>query len=176
MPVESNPYAAVIADLKARRDDIDRIIADLERFAAGTSGSGAVVAQHVEQIRPDTFFGHTIPEAAKKYLGMTGRQTRSVEQIADSLLKGGMETNARDFVGTVKAMLRRYEERDGEVIRVGGEWGLAEWYPNRPRRRRPSRDAAESPAEEMIEDVERQQDMTPADLGLPGDVFLSRTK
>jgi hypothetical protein len=123
---------ATIADLEARRDHLNGMIESLkqirEQGAAPVAALGAAGAAGPEQeVRHDSFFGMTILDAIKKYLAMT-KQTRSAPDIADALIRGGMKSAARDFVGNVRTTLSKNEEF---VSVKNGEWGLTEWYPKR---------------------------------------------
>src|SRR5438477_411254 len=57
-------------------------------------------------ISDDAFFGLSITEAAKKYLGMVKRK-QTVREIADALDRGGLPHTSSNFVATVATMLRR---------------------------------------------------------------------
>lgn len=61
-------YTAVIADLKAKRATIDQAIALMESIAQMQlphSEKQPHASPHYEQIRVDTFFGLSIPAAAR---------------------------------------------------------------------------------------------------------------
>jgi HB1, ASXL, restriction endonuclease HTH domain len=65
---------------------------------------------------------------------------QSVPQITQALERGGLPPAKTN---TVYAVLRRRENDIGDIIRLGDEWALAEWYPNNPnlRRRAPEKTA-----------------------------------
>jgi uncharacterized membrane protein len=121
---------ATIADLEARRDHLNSMIESLRQIREQgalpvpgvTLGSGGIVEQDV---RHDSFFGMTILDAIKKYLAMT-KQTQSAPDIADALVRGGMKSAAKDFVGNVRTTLSKNE---AFVSVKNGEWGLSLWYP-----------------------------------------------
>ena len=50
----------------------------------------------------------------------------------ESLRAGGVTTTAKDFYTTVYTAIRRLADAS-EVVNIGKEWGLAEWYPGRAR-------------------------------------------
>src|SRR5439155_1697215 len=109
------------------------------RAYLGAEGAGASSAGVPREITATTFWGKTIPDATKIYLQMVSKRPQSTQQIAEALLKGGVETNAKDFHATVVAMLRRTESQTGDIIRVpNGDWALPEWFPDRPRKRKGS--------------------------------------
>jgi len=128
----NDAYEAVLADLRAQRDQLDAAIAVLERRPGITPGSatappnstGSVVAVGLPS---DAFFGMGLQEAIKKYLSMVKRK-QSPKEIMDALERGGFQHTSKRFYGTVYTALSRAAEA-GEVVRVRDEWGLAEWYP-----------------------------------------------
>ena len=135
MPEESNPYAAVLADLEKERDQINGMIAMIKRrmglsvedgpvasaLSSGSSGPEAA------EIRSDTFFGMGIADAIKKYLAMVKRPQKA-SQIARALDEGGLLHSSKSWLATVQTTLTRMK---GVVIRVPNGWGLLEWYPGR---------------------------------------------
>jgi len=126
-------YRAVLADLKARKAALDQAIAAIEGLAGeGPSGIGSSVEGPSVPIHADTFVGLNITEAAAKYLRIMGRPARTTEQVADGLVRGGLNVTQ----ASVSSILRKNNRTgEGEVIKVGrGLWGLQEWYPGRPRR------------------------------------------
>lgn len=138
-------YQAVLADLKARREALDKVIAHLEVVV----GTGAITnwnvfaTQKPKDIHGDTFVGRNIPEAAAKYLKMVGQPARTTVEITEALNKGGLTCSA----GSVATVLgREFGRQAGEVVRASkGLWGLESWYPSRPRtKRRDSEDEEES--------------------------------
>lgn len=127
-------YSAVLADLEARREKLDQVIAALRLLSGEQSVAIGVNKITDTQIQPDTFVGMSIIEAASRYLHMTGRPAKETGVIADALNRGGLVCTQN----SVSALLRRANNAgEGDVIRVGrGLWGLQEWYPARPRRTR----------------------------------------
>lgn len=138
MSQEPNHIDAAIADLEAWRDRINASIETLKHLR--TQGSslpsapppgGGKVAQGPE-ITHDAFFQMTIPDAAKKYLGIV-KQTKPNPEIAEALIKGGLKSFAKNFPETLRSIL----SRDDRFVRVNSEWGLSEWYPAMRRERKP---------------------------------------
>jgi len=86
-----------------------------------------------QEVRHDSFFGMTILDAIKKYLTMT-KQTQSAPDIADALVRGGMKSAAKDFVGNVRTTLSKNE---AFVSVKNGEWGLSVWYPAKRKEKQP---------------------------------------
>lgn len=128
---EGIDYKAVLADLKARRSALDQAIAAIEAILGEVPTSLVNGGSISQEIQPDTFVGLNIADATAKYLKMVGRPARTTETITEALQRGGLNVS-RASVGTV--LLRNHNRNEGEVVRVGrGLWGLAEWYPQRPR-------------------------------------------
>ena len=150
-----NPYAAALADLRAKRDKINNTIAVLEEM----SGLKLVPAQSgTVEFAPSTpsggieetagmYLGMSIVDASKKLLAMRKRTLGNVE-IARELQAGGLAMNSKDPVNTVGSVLTRRFGEVGDVVKVGrGIWGLKEWYPGRsfkPSDKRLSREAIEA--------------------------------
>lgn len=145
-------YQAVLADLVARRAKLDAAIEAIrEMMPSGSEvGDGEEEATPTEAspINPsparsrsagsallnDTFFGLSTPEAVRKYLAMMKRPQR-VADISKALLDGG-QIHARDATtayNNAYAALKRMRQA-GDAVRIkSGEWGLAEWYTNKPK-------------------------------------------
>lgn len=120
-------YAAVLADLRARREKLDIAIRAIEEIA--TLG-GADLSATSGTIRPDSFFGMQVLDAAIKYLKMA-KAPKPASDIANALEMGGLTHQSKNFASTVYTTLSRDEDRGGEMVKVGQNWGLAEWYPGR---------------------------------------------
>jgi hypothetical protein len=86
------------------------------------------VALHGGEVPSGAFHGKSIPEAAKLYLSLVNKK-QSTREITDALLKGGMESTSKNFETTVAGGLYRVFNSTGEIVRVKGAWGLAEWWP-----------------------------------------------
>jgi len=128
-----DPYEAVLADLRAKRVQIDQAIKAIELFR----GHGAKPAATIEQppaakngadITHGIFHGMTIADAAMKLLTIR-KKAMSTADIAAALREGGLvmsaKTDAKNMVGSV---LTRRLEKVGDVERVErGVWGLKEW-------------------------------------------------
>jgi len=129
---------ATIADLEARRDHLNGMIESLKQIrdhggapVAAPGATGSSGSEH--EVRHDSFFGMTLLDGMKKYLGIT-KQTRSAPDIADALLRGGMKSAAKDFVGNVRSTLSKNDEF---VSVKNGEWGLSLWYPAKRKEKQP---------------------------------------
>ena len=122
MPDITNPYDAVIADLEAKRAEIDAAVRLMKKLrdrigmsVADDAGSGwkdeiqlALGAEN--DIPSDAFFGMTIADAAVKYLGKwTNRKPQSTKAIIEALGRGGLKGKAYP---TVYGILNRRKERE----------------------------------------------------------------
>ena len=134
-------YEAVLGDLEAKKAAIDAAIMGIRQMLSlaaqavpGTiNGRGPSEPQALES---DTFFGQSLGEAAKKFLRITKRK-QSATTIAKALEAGGIQHTSKYLPNTVRTSLIRLAE-NGEVVQVGKEWGLAEWYPGRRKGRKES--------------------------------------
>lgn len=159
-----DPYAAVIADLKAKRDKIDDLIRTLESLG-GVVPTGeisqpslisAASVAYTAPGGPGAFLGMSIPEATKKLLG-SRKQALGNAEIVAALKAGGMAMESRDPINTIGSILGRRFDQVGDIVRVSrGTWGLAEWYPGRSFKKKlrglaDSDDLAERMAAEAIE-------------------------
>jgi|SRR5665213_239168 len=131
----SDPYDLVLADLEAKRAQIEAAIAAVKAIKSGGAMPGAVnlgtnlTDQPSEG--PGAFLGMTIPEAAKKLLASRRQPLRNPE-IAQAFKAGGVHMNSVSAANTIGSVLTRRAETVGDIVKVGrGTWGLKEWYPNR---------------------------------------------
>jgi hypothetical protein len=149
MASEVIDYEAVLADLEAKKTSIEAAIAGIRQMlnlgaqlGVGSAGTKGVESNAVES---DTFFGMSIGEGAKKYLRMIKRK-QTAAKIAEALEAGGFQHTSKSFPNTVRTTLLRMAV-DGDVVQVGKEWGLPEWYPGyRKGQRSKDPDASESPS------------------------------
>jgi DNA-directed RNA polymerase delta subunit len=124
-------YDAVLADLHAKRDEIESAINTIlflqgsgSAVTSTANANGAVRATRAGAIPSNAFFGMSLVDAAKKYIELS-QAKRTLAQIVKGLEEGGMPPQKRD---TVYAALRRRESTVGDVMRVGEEWGLKDWF------------------------------------------------
>ncbi len=139
MPSEPINYEAVLADLEAKKQQIEAAIVAIRMIAAqgggppNSNGSG-----------PSAFLGMSIPDATKKHL-TAARQKQSTQEIMRALEAGGLPGSK---YSTVYAVLRRREKVVGDIINMKGDWALAEWYPNYRKR---AKEEEEQGTEETVE-------------------------
>ncbi len=137
MSAEKIDYAAIIADLEAKRAALDNAITSLRALAGlDTIGNAdrltatfamPFAASGAGEIPDGAFHGKTIPDAIRLYLELM-RKKQTAREISDGLKKGGMETTSKWFDKIVYATLDRLKKAR-EVVRIGSEWGLPQWYP-----------------------------------------------
>lgn len=169
----SDPYEAVIADLLAKREQIDQTIALLTGLRGGAQAPinyGALPENGVTETA-GMFLGMSIVDAAKKLLGMRKR-TMGNSEIARELQAGGLVFSGKDPVNVVGSVLTRRFNDAGDVVKVGrGIWGLKEWYPGRNFKVVPSK-AATMPAlsadpEPDWADEETPMQPNPQEMAMP---------
>lgn len=134
-----DPYALVLADLRAKRLQIDQAIAAIEGLqtgvvAMGVGSSTAHVHAQAVSASPTTsgsLLGMSIAEAARKVL-LTRHSTMTTPEIVAKLEQGGVVLTSVDKNNTVGSLLLRRFYTNGDIVRVNrGVWGLQEWYPGR---------------------------------------------
>jgi hypothetical protein len=163
-----DPYDIVLADLRARREQIDQAIQALESLRGAPVASPRVAAQEVSIDAsidtPGAFLGMTIADAAKKLLAARRKVMGNVEMAA-AFKAGGLALNSAEPVNTIGAVLSRRAQNIGDIVKMGrGQWGLAEWYPNRNFKKKPTR--ADQAAELLAKNPEMSK-MLDDGLGLP---------
>ncbi len=129
-----DPYEVVLADLKAKRDQIDHAINAIESIRGKVTGGPASSGQSASQnaaTGPGAFLGMTMVDAAKRLLANQRRPLGNAE-ILSGLKAGGLVMTSADPVNTIGSVLTRRFHDKGDIVRIGrGIWGLPEWYPNR---------------------------------------------
>jgi HB1, ASXL, restriction endonuclease HTH domain len=128
-------YGAVLSDLKAKRAALDSAILGLEQWLSlkGTEAQGVPTIAPDRtgapgEIRSDTFFGMSIPDAIRTCLKIMKRPL-ALTEITKALQEGGLLTTAKDLASNISATLTRMKRQDGDVLQVQGKWGLSDWYP-----------------------------------------------
>lgn len=132
--MDFDPYSIVLADLKAKRDQIDQAIQAIESVRNGSAASapGTPPPRTLDVSLGDgAFHGLSIAEATKKLLGVRKKNLGNAEILAE-LKAGGMVLSSVDPLNTVGAVLTRRFKETGDIVKVGrGIWGLKEWHPGR---------------------------------------------
>ena len=139
-------YDAVLADLNQKKIAIDEALRGITALMhLGMLQSNAPVTVEIDpsqhsavdaesapmssDIESDTFFGLSIVEAAKKFLGM-GRRPKTTNEIKEALEAGGYTHTSKNFYSTIFSVLNRESNKvGGEIAKVNDKWGLVEWYP-----------------------------------------------
>lgn len=135
---DQNHYAAVIADLEAKRDELERSIAMLRQMAGI---SGAVNVPPNDAQKPDVgptptisgdnpFLGMKVHDAAKVILA-NKRKPMSPSDLVEEMEAGGLllTGNKTNSVGSI---LNRRQKQVGDIVSPQrGMWALKEWYPGR---------------------------------------------
>jgi HB1, ASXL, restriction endonuclease HTH domain len=144
-----DPYEAVIADLESKRDQLNQTIQML-RAAQGLATVAGVAAPAAPTPPPSTtegpgaFLGMTVADAAVRLLGLR-KTPLSNPEIVQAIRAGGVILNSAEPVNVVGSILNRRASTQGDIVRVGKTWGLAEWYPNAGRFQRQKKRGSEIP-------------------------------
>ncbi|HEV8509301.1 MAG TPA: hypothetical protein VGQ48_02500 [Gemmatimonadales bacterium] len=83
------------------------------------------------RIRSDEFFRMSIREAVRRYLNIM-KSPQGPKTIMEALMAGGLLTESKNFYTTLWTALKRMEA-DQELVNTRTGWGLADWYPSRPK-------------------------------------------
>src|SRR5438552_9486563 len=147
MGTEHMDYAAILADLEAKRNALEATIASFRNaLAHGALGQAGEIPPSsnglTSGVYPSTlalsisggevpagaFLGKSIPDATKLYLEIVKKKQTSKE-ISDALQKGGMETNSKNFPQMVHSVLDRARKANTGIVKLDrSHWGLAAWY------------------------------------------------
>lgn len=183
-PEKVDPYEAVLADLRARRAQLDDAIRTLEGLrgviAGGQATQAPVVAATAKAATPparaygggsdgDTgespYLGMTIPDATKALLQSKRRQMQTADIVA-ALEAGGLILTSCDKNNTVGSVLLRRFYVVGDIVRINrGVWGLQEWYPGRkfPGAKSKAGDVAKGEADTAPESLSENEADTQSD-------------
>jgi len=142
MGIETIDYAAILADLEAKKAALENAIISLRSAialgAAGQAGDivagavpsmGGVSSIHNGEVPAGAFLGKSIPDAAKLYLEIV-KKKQTTKEIADGLRRGGIESASQNFQQIVHSILDRARKSGSGIVKLEkSTWGLAEWYP-----------------------------------------------
>lgn len=152
MSLSGDPYEVVLADLRAKRHELDVAIRAIEAVrpqpvapeSLGTPVPPELFRQP-ESANPRPFFGLSIEDGARATLRRHG-EPMGPNDLVTALKDGGLVMNSEVPANTVSSVLNRGWRNGSDVVRVSrGMWGLAEWYPDRDMRFVPSsKDEAEN--------------------------------
>lgn len=149
-------YSAVLTDLRARRAQLDAAISVIETLLGGVSSGDESSAQpgssiasllaptavppspassHATsaEVRNDMYFKLSTAGAVRKFLTINKRPA-SPRVIAQALQDGGQihAVNEKVAYTNVYSVLKRLKDKDFVQTRTR-DWGLAEWYTNKPK-------------------------------------------
>lgn len=151
-----DPYETVLADLKAKRGQLDTAIAAIEAVRSGvaTATPPAAPAEAPDNVDgPGAYLGMSIVDATKKLLSIRRKAMRNPD-IWAALKAGGLVLNSGDPVNTVGAVLTRRANEVGDLVKVDrGTWGLKEWYPNRSFKKKGAEEDVVKTVADTIESV-----------------------
>jgi hypothetical protein len=143
----------VLTQYEQERDELDKIISKLRKDLGmsedsrlssdvlnSESESKPQAAVNVLQlIKPGDFFGMTQVQAAKTFLNHTNRQPVALQEIAAALYRG--KATEVLIEGDALRNLSSLLSRSDDFISVAkGRWGLSEWYPNKAKKQRKTKD------------------------------------
>jgi hypothetical protein len=128
-------YAAVLADLEAKRTQLDSAIAAIKVILEQTGAMAATAPlvpriASLSQVPPQAFVGLSVSNAVRNLLEMMQRRM-SVREIMQGLEAGGLKPSK---YRNVYAIMRQRESDKCDIIKVDAKWGLAEWNPELPPR------------------------------------------
>jgi hypothetical protein len=133
----ADPYDAVLADLNAKRAQIEQAIAVLTALREGRTPSPQGATKSEIPLEGQSFeaagqfLGMSIVDATKKLLAARKRAMGNADILAD-LKVGGLVLTSNDPLNVVSSVLMRRFKNEGDIVRVErGIWGLKEWYPGR---------------------------------------------
>jgi hypothetical protein len=127
MASETIDYNAVLADLEAKKAGIEATIAGIRQMLSAGDQSVIAGKEQSTEVRFDSFFGMSMPDAIIKFLEMAKRP-RSVSEITKALEDGGLKSTAKKLMMSVGSTLSRMKAA-GDAVSVQGKWGLRRWYP-----------------------------------------------
>lgn len=120
-----DPYELVLADLRAKRDDIDSLINTLEAYRTKSEPSTTNVASQAR--KGGSLFDLSVVEACKLVLRQRG-QPLSSDDIAKELMAGGHMMTLSHAADSITSVLDRALQKDEGIVRIGqGPWALVEW-------------------------------------------------
>lgn len=131
VPKPSDPYEIVLADLRAKRAQIDQAIAALEGMRADAPSAAIAETDQVKvcEIAPGMFLGMNIADAARKLLSIQ-KKPLTTPEVLEGLISGGVVFRGKAPGNVVGSILHRHSGND--IVSIArGKWGLKEWYPNR---------------------------------------------
>ncbi len=137
MAQETFDYAALLADLRAKKAAIEEIISSVEKGqtlgALGQPGTGTIPTSVSTSSGPafelprGALMGLSVTEAIKLYLDSC-KKKQTHREIANALKEHGVESTSKHFDVIVYNSLRSMKKA-GTVLQFNDGWGLASLYP-----------------------------------------------
>ena len=133
-------YRAFLADLEAKKAVLDQAIASVRAVIASGAQAisvgdslplmtdSAAIGVHGGEVPVGAFLGKSIPDAAKLCLQIVKRKM-TTREVADALLKGGIETTSKKFSTILHTILTRATRAGNGIVKLDKHWGLSDWYP-----------------------------------------------
>jgi hypothetical protein len=133
-------YGVFLADLEAKKAILERAIASVRAVMNGgalaiSAGDSMSMADGLAgslmpgEVPRGAFLGKSIPEAAKLYLAIV-KSKQTSRDIAEALLKGGIESRSKSFNTQVHSILDRASKSGSGIVKLDRSyWGLSDWYP-----------------------------------------------
>ncbi|HZQ95142.1 MAG TPA: HTH domain-containing protein [Candidatus Sulfotelmatobacter sp.] len=140
----TQPYAAMVAELKARRErlmieaqKLEAAVVALEAltgavdYVPGTTEQASGSPSLDPMIRVGEFHGLGIPNAARMILEKTNRHPLTTQDILRLLEKSGRKIEAKNPTGNIYSSLKRNPDF---TLVAPNTWGLTDWYPGAKRK------------------------------------------
>lgn len=129
-------YAAVLADLRKRRAQLDAAIQAIETVIGTPGGAARAPAPKAppsdKQSAAQCFVGLSVIDAAKKHLQRTGHSLRTT-QILSALQDGGVALTGKSPINSLGAVLNSNLRKGAGLVRERrGVWALAAWQATQP--------------------------------------------
>lgn len=135
-PTPTDPYEAVLADMKAKIVQLQQAVAAIESLRSGRASTNQELSPGtatlvVSQVVPGMFHGMSIVEAVKQLLAMR-KKPLGTPEITEAIIAGGVVFSTATPGNTVGSVLHREASKTGGgVVSVGrGTWALPSWYSN----------------------------------------------
>ena len=160
-PSSGDAYDIVLADLKAKRAQLDHAIAAIEAIKSGNTNSiqpfgQSAVPIPATEVTPGMFHGMSIVEAVKQLLAMR-KKPLGTQEITEAITTGGVVFSTDTPANTVGSVLHRESNKAtgaGIVSVSRGTWALPAWYPNPGRFQKKRAASGADPVEVATEEQE----------------------
>jgi hypothetical protein len=141
MPESTKGALELLEEMRREREELDLLIRGLEKRLGISSqspqdsgGNASKPRQKISLESVPVGFFHNLSQAAaaEKLLGLNPGQPLKTAQILEAFRRSGMDITSKNAVTILYTALKRSPKFE----RVAGKaWGLAEWYPERKKRR-----------------------------------------